>query len=424
MPNGRRSRGVGTHANTFAGPCAGRVARRIARSLACAFAGVLVVAGAPARAEPPHPPAGAAPAAAAPQVPELPGPFAPLELQLAASDLVVEGTLGEATTSPVHGVVVEVRRTVAGTAVGARLVVEIPGDEASLRHADLAGPRGTALLLLLQRARPTDAAFTLVTSFDLARVEAAGVALDGRPGAAADHVEGVAFFARLAGDRDAPARDAARWAEGLRGGNAFVQQNLLLRVDGYATLGLSTGAVGPRALAARATAAPELLRAVVDAARGDVGPHPWALVPAYTTLRGLAPADAAAAEAALAAGLASRDGAVLAPALRATARLGLGGAVERAWALVGDPAVDDALRATALGALGEAALASAAQRAALRARADLTALLRKALGRPALRAAALAALEAIHRDGRLTITPRNEALWIGGWASEGAASPR
>ena len=167
MPNGRRSRGVGTHANTFAGPCAGRVARRIARSLACAFAGVLVVAGAPARAEPPHPPAGAAPAAAAPQVPELPGPFAPLELQLAASDLVVEGTLGEATTSPVHGVVVEVRRTVAGTAVGARLVVEIPGDEASLRHADLAGPRGTALLLLLQRARPTDAAFTLLSRLRL-----------------------------------------------------------------------------------------------------------------------------------------------------------------------------------------------------------------------------------------------------------------
>ncbi|MBL9089381.1 MAG: hypothetical protein JNM10_19740 [Planctomycetia bacterium] len=424
MSIGRWSRGVGTQADTFAGPCAGRVARRIARGLACAIAGVLVVAGVPARAEPPHAPVGGAPAAAAPEVPELPGPFAPLEVQLAVSDLVVEGTVGDATTSPVHGVGFDVRRTVAGTPVGARLVVAVPDEEASLRHADLAGPRGTALLLLLQRARPTDAAFTLVTSFDLARVEAAGVALDGRPGAAADHVEGVAFFARLAGDRDAPARDAARWAEGLRGGNAFVQQNLLLRVDGYAALGLSTGAVGPRALAARATAAPDLLRAVVDAARGEPGPHPWALGPAYRSLRALAPDAASAAEAALATGLASRDGAVLAPALRAAARLGLVGAVERAWALVGDPAIDDALRATALSALGEAALASAPQRAALRARADLTALLRKALGRPALRAAALEALEAIHRDGRVTITARNEALWIGGWEPARPASPR
>lgn len=420
MSNGRRPRGVGTHAGTLVGT----VARRIARGLACAIAGVGVVAGAPARAEPPTAPVGGAPAAAAPEVPELPGPFAPLEVQLAASDLVVEGTLGEATTSPVNGVVFDVRRTVAGTAVGARLVVAVPDDEASLRHADLAGPRGTALLLLLQRARPADAAFTLVTSFHLERVEAAGLALAGRPGAAADHVEGLAFFARLAGDRDAPARDAARWAEGLRAGSTFVQQNLLLRVHGYATLGLSTGPVGPRALAARATAAPELLRAVVDAARGEIGPHPWALVPAYTTLRGLVPADAAAAEAALATGLASRDATVLAPALRATARLGLAGAVERAWALVGDPAIDDALRATALTALGEAALASAAQRAALRARADLTALLRKALGRPALRAAALAALEAIHRDGRVTITARNEAQWLGEWEPSGGAPPR
>ena len=196
-----------------------------------------------------------------------------------------------------------------------------------------------------------------------------------------------------------------------------MQQNLLLRVDGYAALGLSTGAVGPRALAARATAAPALLRAVVDAARGEPGPHPWALVPAYTTLRGLAPDAAAAAEASLATGLASREPGVVAPALRAASRLGLSAAATRAWALVGDPTVDDPLRAVAIVALGEVALASAPRRAELRARDDLTALLRTALERPALRAAALGALHAIHRDARLTITPRNEAMWLGGWAT-------
>ena len=44
--------------------------------------------------------------------------------------------------------------------------------------------------------------------------------------------------------------------------------------------------------------------------------------------------------------------------------------------------------------------------------------------RPEARAAALAALEAIHRDGRVTITARNEAQWLGEWEPSGGAPPR
>ncbi len=345
-------------------------------------------------------------------------------MQLAVSDLVVEGTLGEATTSPVHGVVFDVRRTVAGAAVGARLVVEIPGDEASLRHADLAGPRGTALLLLLQRARPTDAAFTLVTSFDLARVEAAGLALDGRPGAAADHVEGVAFFARLAGDRDAPARDAARWAEGLQGANAFLQQNLLLRVDGYATLGLSTDAVVARVRSRRApTAAGDVAargrgRRARRSRSAPVGAGPRVHdAPGPRPRRRRQPPRPRSRRASRPGtrGRRPRVAGRVAP-WRFRAR-------RRAWALVGDPSVDDPLRAVALVALGEVALASAPRRAELRARDDLTALLRTALARPALRAAALEALEAIHHDARHDHGAQRSDYGSARWGSAAGGPP-
>lgn len=365
--------------------------------------------------------------------PALPAPFAPLELLLAATDLVVEGTIAappapsavSAAAPPAGAVAIEVRRTVAGAEAGRRVLVAGPvsGEAPSLRHADLRRPPGTALLLLLQRTSPSAPAWTLVSSVDLASIEEAVLDLEGRAGGAAEHVETVVFFARLAGDRADPARDAARWAEGLRTGTPYLQQNLLLRVTGYGAFDGTDDAVVARVRAARAGRAALLLDAVVAAARRDPGPHPWALVPAWTALRGDAPDAAAAAEAALATGLASRDPAVVAPALRAAAGLALPGAVERAWALVADPSADDASRSVAMRALGDAALASAVNRAALRARDDLTATLRAALARPALKAAALEALEAIHHDARVTVTARNEASRLATWASPAATGP-
>jgi len=238
------------------------------------------------RADPPAPaqeapaqeaPAQEAPAQEAPaqEAATLPAPFAPLEVLLTATDLVVEGMIGAPTGVPAGVsadrassrassrsstfVAIDVRRTVAGAEAGRRVFVARASADgaASLRDADLRRPPGTALLLLLLllllRASPTASAWTLVSSVDLASIEDAVLDLEGRPGGAADHVETAAFFARLAGDRGDPARDAACRAEGVRTGTPYLQQNLRLRVTGSGAFAAAYDPVVGRVRAARAS---------------------------------------------------------------------------------------------------------------------------------------------------------------------------